>query len=200
MDFSAPLAFVLPHAIAFWAVAVWSLAMEARQIKSRKQQSADHGGVDRYSGLVISYGSTAASLLAFAGAFHAPTRFGEDWLLPLFAAGLAVVVGGMLLRMHCWRELGRFFTHTVTIAEGHKVVNTGAYAIVRHPSYTGALLTHIGTALALGNWLSVLFLVGGNICIYLYRIHAEEAALAGALGEPYREFMRTRKRLIPFIY
>lgn len=200
MDISAPLAFSFPHAIAFWAVAIWALAMEARQIKSRKQNSADHGGVDRYSGLVISYGSSVASLLSFSGSFLTASRFDAAWVLPLFWAGLAIVVGGMFLRMHCWRELGRFFTHTVTIANEHKVVDTGAYKLLRHPSYTGALLTHIGTALALSNWLAVLFMVGGNVAIYLYRITTEEAALAGALGEPYREFMRTRKRLIPFIY
>lgn len=174
--------------------------MEARQIKSRKQQSASHGGVDRYSGLVISYGSTLASLLAFGAAFWTPSRFESQWMEPLFWLGLVILIAGMLLRMHCWRELGRFFTHTVTIADQHKVIDTGAYSWVRHPSYSGALLTHLGTALALSSWLSVLFLVGGNIAIYLYRISTEEAALADALGEPYRQFMRTRKRLIPFIY
>ena len=36
--------------------------------------------------------------------------------------------------------------------------------------------------------------------VYLYRINVEERTLLGVIGEPYREFMRTRKRLIPFIY
>lgn len=34
---------------------------------------------------------------------------------------------------------------------------------------------------------------------FAYRIRTEEAALASTLGEPYREYMRRTKRLIPFL-
>jgi len=39
-----------------------------------------------------------------------------------------------------------------------------------------------------------------SFAVYGYRIAVEERALLAAIGEPYREFMSTRKRLIPFVY
>ena len=57
-----------------------------------------------------------------------------------------------------------------------------------------------GAGLALGSWASTALLVVGSLAAYSYRIAVEERALLKAVGEPYREFMRTRKRLIPYIY
>jgi protein-S-isoprenylcysteine O-methyltransferase len=57
-----------------------------------------------------------------------------------------------------------------------------------------------GIGLALGSWVSTALLLVTSLGIYGYRIAVEERALLAAVGEPYREFMRTRARLIPFIY
>jgi protein-S-isoprenylcysteine O-methyltransferase Ste14 len=62
------------------------------------------------------------------------------------------------------------------------------------------LLTLGGFGLLLGNWASLAVMVLGSLGIYLYRIEVEEAALEAALGEAYRRFKLTRKRLIPFVY
>jgi protein-S-isoprenylcysteine O-methyltransferase Ste14 len=58
----------------------------------------------------------------------------------------------------------------------------------------------IGTGLALGSWASTIVLTLAAFGVYAYRIAVEERALLAVVGEPYREFIRTRKRLIPFIY
>ncbi len=119
---------------------------------------------------------------------------------PAYFGGLGLIVTGMLLRMHCWRELGTFFTHTVTIADDHRVVDGGAYRLLRHPSYLGALLTLMGLGLVLGNYASLMLMCIGSWSIYIYRIQVEEAALESALGESYTRFKQTRKRLIPYVY
>jgi protein-S-isoprenylcysteine O-methyltransferase Ste14 len=59
---------------------------------------------------------------------------------------------------------------------------------------------HTGIGIALGSWGSALVLALVTLAVYGYRIHVEERALLSALGEPYRDFTRGRKRLIPFIY
>ncbi|MDE2400649.1 MAG: isoprenylcysteine carboxylmethyltransferase family protein [Burkholderiales bacterium] len=174
--------------------------MEAINYRKKIRNAAEGGGVDRYSGLVISVGSSIFQWLAFGIAFYSAWKVKEDWLHPLFWVGLATVVSGMLLRMHCWRVLGEFFTHTVTIADNHRVVDNGAYRWIRHPSYLGALLTLIGLGLALGNYGSIALLVIGSMAVYIYRIETEEAALESALGDSYTQFKKTRKRLIPFVY
>lgn len=200
MEFAAPLAFKLPYAAAFWGVAIWGYLMESLQIKRKMSRSAGHDGADRYSGLVISVGNGGLQLLAFVASFYVPWQVAEAQQLPMFVAGLALIVAGMLLRMHCWRVLGAFFTHTVTIADDHRVVDQGAYKWLRHPSYLGALMTLGGLGVALGSQVLALMLLFGSLAIYVYRIEVEEAALESALGESYARFKQSRKRLIPFVY
>src|SRR5262249_50419629 len=78
------------------------------------------------------------------------------------------------------------------------VVQKGPYRLVRHPSYTGALLTVLGILLCQTNWLSLAcFLLA--LPGFAYRIRVEERALVTALGEPYRDYMRRTKRLVPSV-
>jgi protein-S-isoprenylcysteine O-methyltransferase Ste14 len=195
-----PLIFTWPVALAFWGVLAWIYLMEGRQLQRRRKVSGAADGSDRYSGLVISIGSSVLQISATVLAFYAPTSMGEANLLPAYGLGLIVMVCGTLLRMHCWKALGQFFTHTVTIADDHQVVNIGAYRWLRHPAYLGGWLNLIGMGVVLGNWASVGVLTIGAFGMFLYRIEVEEAALEQALGESYRAFKHSRKRLIPFVY
>jgi protein-S-isoprenylcysteine O-methyltransferase Ste14 len=79
------------------------------------------------------------------------------------------------------------------------VIEAGPYRYIRHPSYTGALITVIGLGLALGNWASIVAMLACISAGYAYRIHVEEAALVSALGQPYREYMSRTARLVPFV-
>jgi protein-S-isoprenylcysteine O-methyltransferase Ste14 len=79
------------------------------------------------------------------------------------------------------------------------VIEAGPYRYIRHPSYTGALITVIGLGLALGNWVSFIAMLACISVGYAYRIHVEEAALVSALGQPYREYMSRTARLVPFV-
>lgn len=200
MDFSTLLVFKLPHAAVFWSVLVWAYTMESVQHKRKADRSAGHSGDDQYSGLVISIGAGGLQLASFFVATMTQWMVAPELQLPMFYGGVALVVAGMLLRMYCWRVLGIFFTHTVTIASDHKVVDQGPYRFVRHPSYLGALMTLTGLGLALHNWAALAMLVLGSFAIYVYRIEVEERALERGLGEAYAQFKKSRKRLIPFVY
>jgi protein-S-isoprenylcysteine O-methyltransferase Ste14 len=195
------LPFVDPYYFAFWGVFAWVYFMEARQHQRSQQRMAKHDGDDKYSGLVISIGSTILQVLAFALSFYEPLRVNDAAAAhAMFWVGLAMIVVGEFLRIHCWAVLGKFFTPTVTIASDHRVVDQGAYRWVRHPSYAGAILGLFGMGVALGNYGSLAVLVVGTMVVYIYRIEAEEAALEKALGDAYVKFKSNRKRLIPFVY
>lgn len=56
-----------------------------------------------------------------------------------------------------------------------------------------------GIGVALASWGSVAILILVSVAVYWYRIVVEERALLQTIGEPYAAFMRTRKRLVPFI-
>jgi protein-S-isoprenylcysteine O-methyltransferase Ste14 len=96
--------------------------------------------------------------------------------------------------------LGASFTGDVRAHPDQPIVTAGAYALVRHPSYSAGILMNTGMGLALGSWASAVVLALASVAVYSYRIAVEERTLLAVVGEPYREFMRTRRRLIPFIY
>jgi protein-S-isoprenylcysteine O-methyltransferase Ste14 len=118
----------------------------------------------------------------------------------LFWLGVAGILAGVAVRWYAIRVLGRFFTRDVATQIGQTVVQDGPYRFIRHPAYSGTLLTLLGIGLTLGNWLALLVVLIGGVLGHLYRVYVEEQALVAALGEPYRAYMRGTRRFIPFIW
>jgi protein-S-isoprenylcysteine O-methyltransferase Ste14 len=118
----------------------------------------------------------------------------------LFWLGIALIVAGMIIRATAILTLRRFFTVRVTIQESHELIDRGLYKIIRHPSYTGALVSFVGLGFAFGNWLSLALVLAGAFIGLGYRIRVEEAALTDHFGERYRAYSARTKRLIPGIY
>ena len=124
----------------------------------------------------------------------------EDLRIPLFWAGLALMAGGLALRFWAIRVLARFFTVDVNIQEGHELIRRGPYRLLRHPSYTGSLMTFLGFGLALGNVWSLLVLLAPVILAFVWRMRVEERVLAEAFPAQYPDYARQTKRLIPFVW
>jgi len=117
-----------------------------------------------------------------------------------YPIGVVLFFSGLCLRWFSIIYLGRFFTVNVAIAKDHRVIDTGPYRFIRHPSYTGALMAFLGFGLCLSNFASILIIAIPVTAAFLYRIGIEEAALSHALGDTYRSYCQRSKRLIPFIY
>ena len=120
--------------------------------------------------------------------------------LPIFWIGCALLVIGTLFRWYSIRILGQYFTRDVAVRPGQQVIQSGPYRLIRHPSYAGGMLSMLGLGLALGNWIGLALLVILPLAGYLYRMGVEEQALLDVIGEPYRDYMRRTRRLIPFVY
>jgi protein-S-isoprenylcysteine O-methyltransferase Ste14 len=116
-----------------------------------------------------------------------------------YYVGLVCIVVGLIIRQWAILVLGRFFTLTVQIQSDHTIVRNGPYRLVRHPSYTGLLLTLIGMGLALQSWLAVAINVAVFATVFGYRIYVEEKALSSAFGEKYVAYSKETKRLIPYV-
>jgi len=150
---------------------------------------------DRGSGALIIFTVFVSIILAlslgYAGVGPLP-----DWV---FYPGIFLMLVGVLVRQWAIAVLGRFFSLTVRVAEDHRVVVKGPYRLVRHPSYTGVLITFIGLALAVQSSGALLVLLAVFSVSYGYRMRVEERVLQSELGQDYAEYMKRTKRLIPFL-
>ena len=192
-----PLPYVWPYALVFWAVFIWAFWPEARIVRTARRTA---GATDAKSLQVMLYGMWGALVVAFPLAWVPALKFPAVSRFAIFWIGVAALVAGSLLRRHCWRMLGASFTGDVRASGDQQIVTRGAYAVLRHPSYTAGILRYLAIGLALGSWFSAALVAVASFATYSYRISVEERALLAALGEPYRRFMSTRKRLIPFVY
>lgn len=115
-------------------------------------------------------------------------------------AGAGVFLAGAALRVWSIATLGRYFTYVVQVSDDQKVVETGPYRLIRHPSYSGALLMGAGIGLSLRSPIAPLVIVATSLIAYLIRIFVEERALADGIGQPYRDYMTRTKRLVPYVW
>jgi protein-S-isoprenylcysteine O-methyltransferase Ste14 len=118
----------------------------------------------------------------------------------VFAVGIAALLGGTVFRQWAIITLGNSFTYDVRVASDQRVISGGPYRWLRHPSYTGLLLSYAGFGLALGNWLSLAIAVILPAAGLVRRIYVEESALRTQLGSAYDEFAVGRKRLVPGLW
>jgi protein-S-isoprenylcysteine O-methyltransferase Ste14 len=119
---------------------------------------------------------------------------------PLFILGLMLMAAGVFVRQWAIVVLGRFFTVDVRVHPDQTVVERGPYRWVRHPSYSGLVIFCVGLGIALSNWVSLIVLALVPTLGLLVRIRSEERALLAALGEDYRRYASTRRRLFPGIW
>jgi len=193
-----PLYLQSPYAIVF-AVAylVWAVPELVDSVRRRgddPEDEFDHGS--KY-GIYLAIGLLVAVGFGFGSAQWA--RFGTA-TVPAFWAGVALVAVGTALRWYAVDVLGEYFTRSVALESDHAVVDTGPYAHVRHPTYTGSLAGLVGLGLAFGTWPSLLTAVLGGGAAYAYRIRVEERALCDHLDGYDAYCDRTPYRLVPYVY
>ncbi|CAA7265235.1 unnamed protein product [Cyclocybe aegerita] len=145
----------------------------------------------------------------------------------IFLIGVFLALQGDLLRLWCFRELGKHFTFVLTIQKDHKLMTSGPYAYLRHPSYLGIIFGFVGEVLChltRGSWfmecagkgmtlsnlvllalkclLCVRILSMAATCVMaLIRAEEEDRVLKQIFGKEWDEWAnRVRYRSIPWIY
>jgi len=114
--------------------------------------------------------------------------------------GLLIMTLGVIIRIVAATTLGKFYTRTLRKTDNHIIISKGIYKRIRHPGYLGTILLFIGASISVDNLISLLFITALVLIVYIYRITIEEKMLIDIFGERYRIYIRTTKRLIPFIY
>ena len=130
----------------------------------------------------------------------APTLL-RQMVFPPFVAdiGTAFTAAGITIRLSAVLTLKKAFTLHVQTAAGQHLVRTGLYHAVRHPAYSGSILSLLGVALTFRNIVAVCIVLFCCLICYSARIRVEEKLLA-QFGAEYEGYKRSTHRLLPRIY
>jgi len=104
----------------------------------------------------------------------------------------AGVAGAIWARAH----IGQYWSARVTLKEDHQLIDTGPYAYMRHPIYSGLLLATVGTAMARDEWRGVVSLAIVLVAL-TFKARKEEKLLEGQFGQDYRRYRLSTGFLIP---
>jgi len=191
-----PLYLQQPYLSVFFAVAC---LLALREVVARRLWRPDTDTpIERGSFGVLWASTTVGTVLAFGLSFTGVGTLGAPVLA--FWLGIAVMLSGFAIRLASMLALGEQFSHEVAIKSDHTVVEWGPYRYVRHPSYTGAVVTYLGIGVVTGNALSVVAALGGALAGFGYRITVEERALRDELADYEAYVERTPYRLVPGVW
>ncbi len=118
---------------------------------------------------------------------------GVRWL------GVLFYIAGGVLRLAPVFVLGRRFSGLVAIQPEHRLVTSGLYGIIRHPSFLGLFVLSLGWGLAFRSGVGVILAVL-TLPVVLARINAEERLLSETFGAEYDAYRARTWRLIPYVY
>jgi protein-S-isoprenylcysteine O-methyltransferase Ste14 len=113
--------------------------------------------------------------------------------------GLALFVGGTILRQVGKRTLGRYYSYGLRTLQDQKIIQHDVYRHVRHPITLAALIYAPAIPLVLSSVYGYLVMLG-IVPLFIYRIGIEEKMLIEKFGDEYLQYMKRTKKLIPFIY
>lgn len=163
----------------------------------------------------IAFASNTPSLRQLLPNAAASTH-AHSFISPMFVLGVASTVSGALVRLWSYRALGVHFTFQLSLLKEHKLITTGPYAYVRHPSYTALILTVVGIFMcetSSGSWYmetrafdsplgkGIALLAGCCVAILVSvvsRVTKEDKLLSNNFGQEWKEWQqKVPYRLIP---
>jgi protein-S-isoprenylcysteine O-methyltransferase Ste14 len=181
-------------------IAVWLTLEAGLLIRDRvrgKGSAARDRGTLWLNVVIITAAVVAAGILTGVLQNAAAWQFGSAGLS---VAGLLVMWAGLAVRIWAIVVLGRSFRMTVEVDTGQKVIDSGPYRWVRHPSYTGVLLLMAGLSLVYGDWPALAILLVLPAGVLIHRIFVEEAVLTEVMGRAYTDYAARTKRLVPGLW
>ncbi len=113
--------------------------------------------------------------------------------------GLILIIAGFSIMLVGMGTLRMFYASTLVIRENHELRTHGIYRFIRHPVYFGFIVVVIGISMAASSLYGFLVMLL-EIPICLSRIRIEQKMLVEEFGDEYRNYMKTTKKLFPFIY
>lgn len=142
-----------------------------------------------------------SALVFLVGFVLAGLDFRFGWTrVPMWLSMIASIM--FLLSYGMYAEIMRenaYLSRTIEVQDGQQVVDTGLYAVVRHPMYAATVMMFMSMPLVLGSWISLVVFQAYPVLIAARIRNEEQVLIAGLAG--YGDYMKKVKyRLIPFIW
>ncbi len=113
--------------------------------------------------------------------------------------GAALTMAAAAFAIWARRTIGKNWSGAViTIKQDHELVETGPYALVRHPIYTGFFFASLGMAITLG-FLTSFIGTAVVLVAFLIRMRTEEALMTAQFPDKYPDYKKRTKAFIPYI-
>jgi protein-S-isoprenylcysteine O-methyltransferase Ste14 len=186
-------AFGLVMACWFGFACVFALRPKAAQARERTRDPSSRMGLALQA---ISYGIVWFAPRAFRPVVAASAALNAAVLL----AAVLLAVGSVWLVTAAVRTLGKEWSLTARLVEGHRLVTAGPYSFVRHPIYTGMFGMLLATGLTYSLWLAlvvalVVFWLGTVV-----RVRSEEGLLRAAFGAEFEAYARRVPAVLPGLF
>lgn len=123
-------------------------------------------------------------------------------IFPAFVTdiGIMFIPAGIVIRICAVLTLKKAFTLYVRTSDRQRLVTSGLYNVVRHPAYSGSILSLLGVALTFRSIAAVCIVFLSCFICYNIRICIEEKAMEEQFGERYIMYKRNTCRLVPYIF
>lgn len=188
--------FLVVFALSTWIPAIFLQRADPAAHKRRKRAgpAAETRTVQKV--LIAGWYASLAAMVIVSGLDH---RFDWSTVPPVICVAGDVLVALGLGVTSLVVIQNSYAASTVQVESGQQLVSTGLYGLVRHPMYTGNVLTIVGFPLALGSYWGLVPVVSGLIALVI-RIRDEERLLVAEL-DGYREYTeKARYRLVPYMW
>jgi protein-S-isoprenylcysteine O-methyltransferase Ste14 len=181
----------------------WGAIRLPHEIKNKRKNRVDVSAVDLRERVLLLVSLTGLGILPIAYcilARHGFLAFADYGFFPVQAwAGAAVFAAALALFLATHRQLGRNWSQTLELRQGHTLVTHGVYRLVRHPMYSAFFLWALAQALLIQNWIvGPAGLIGFGV-LYAFRVGREEAMMRTAFGADYAAYEARTRRIIPFL-
>lgn len=149
--------------------------------------------------LLLSISATGLGVIPTIYCLFGLARIGERPTNPaLLALGLVVAALSLWMFDKSHRGLGREWSFSLELRDGHRLKTQGVYAWVRHPMYSAFWLWALAQAILLPNWIAGLSGLVGFGCLYCFRVPREERMMQERFGDEWLAYAAATPRVVPW--
>ena len=184
--------------LVYWLAIIAEIIIRAPLNRTRKALSVAERHVTSTEQILLVLLSLGGLLLPLIYSVTPWLDFANYTLPPWMGwLGVALMVCALFIFGRGHRDLQSYWSPTLELFEGHRLVTTGIYRYIRHPMYASQWVFSIAQILLLQNWIAGPASLLVFIPFYILRVRAEEKMMLERFGDEYRGYMRTTGAVIP---